>query len=174
MLSIAYRYVSMARIKSSPLATGGKAPDFTLPDQDGNDVSLSGLLARGPVVVYFYPKAFTSVCTAEACGFRDVHDEFDEAGASVVGISRDSVETQKSFHSTQNLNHAVLSDADGAVHAAFGVRSGGAGRVGSMMNDRLTFVIDRDGVVRDHFGGLLTAAPHVKRSLKLVRSLAAA
>lgn len=164
----------MAKIKSSPLVTGSKAPDFTLPDQDGNEVSLSSLLARGPVVVYFYPKAFTPVCTAEVCGFRDVHDEFAEAGASVIGVSRDSVETQKAFHSKKHLNHAVLSDADGAVHAAFGVRSGGAGRVSYLINDRLTFVIDRDGVVRDHFGGQLTATPHIERSLKLVRSLAAA
>lgn len=162
----------MVRIMSSPLATGSKAPDFTLPDQDGNDVRLSGLLAGGPVVLYFFPKAFTPACTAEVCGFRDVHDEFAESGASVVGISRDSVATQKSFHSKKRLNHAVLSDADGAVHAAFGVRSGGSGRIGYLANDRLTFVVDRDGVVRDHFGGLLSAAPHVERSLELVRSLA--
>lgn len=163
----------MSRIKSSPLATGDKAPDFTLPDQDGNEVSLSGMLARGPVVVYFFPKAFTPVCTAEACGFRDAHDDFSAAGASVVGVSRDSVKTQRSFHAKQNLNHAVLSDADGAVHAAYGVRSGGSGRIGFMINDRLTFVIDHEGVVRDHFSGLLTAAPHVERSLELTRSLAA-
>lgn len=163
----------MVRIFSSPLAAGAEAPNFSLPDQDGNDVTLAGLLKGGPVVVYFYPKAFAPVCTKEACGFRDVHDEFAEAGATVVGISRDSVKTQKSFHRKQRLNHAVLSDADGAVFDSFGVRSGGSGMIGFAANDRLTFVIDGAGIVRDHFSGMFNASPHVKKSLELVRSLAA-
>lgn len=159
------------RLRSSPLKEGSKAPDFTLTDQNGERVSLSEALRDGPVVIYFYPKAFTAVCTAEACGFRDSHEAFADAGATVFGISRDEVGTQQKFSAKHGLNHRLLSDPDGEVHGAFGVRSGGAG-AGFVLNDRLTFVIDGDGVVRGHFGGLLTADPHVRDSLDLVKRLA--
>ncbi|MFY9264344.1 MAG: peroxiredoxin [Solirubrobacterales bacterium] len=159
------------KFKSSPLTVGSKAPDFTLPDQDGNDVNLYALLQGGPVVVYFYPKTYTTVCTAEACSFRDSHELFSEAGASVVGISTDSIERQHSFHKRFRLTYPVLSDGKGRVHGQFGVRSGGGLGVGFLLNDRLTFVIDRDGSVRDVFRGLLVAGPHVKNSLATVRSL---
>ncbi len=161
----------LGKLRSSPLKDGTKAPDFTLTDQEGAAANLTEALRDGPVVIYFYPKAFTTVCTAEACGFRDSHDAFAAAGATVFGISRDEVGTQKKFATKHGLNHRLLSDPDGEVHAAFGVRSGGAG-AGFVLNDRLTFVIGRDGVVRGHFGGLLTADPHVRDSLELVKRLA--
>lgn len=162
----------LGKLKSSPLEVGSSAPDFALTDQSGETINLKDALAAGPVVVYFYPKAFTTVCTAEACGFRDSHDDFAEAGATVIGISRDTVETQRKFDAKHGLNHVLLSDPDGKVHAAFGVRSGGGG-AGFMLNDRITFVIDGDGVVRGQFGGLLKADPHVRESLELVKRLAA-
>jgi peroxiredoxin Q/BCP len=161
----------LGRLKSSPLKDGDDAPDFTLPDQDGNDVRFHDLLKTGPVVVYFYPKAFTTVCTAEACAFRDSHEAFRDAGANVLGISTDSVETQKKFHDKHRLNYPVLSDSDGKVHKLFGVRNGGGHGVGFVLNDRITFVIDRDSVVRHHFSGLLVSDPHIKKSLKIVESL---
>jgi peroxiredoxin Q/BCP len=163
----------LGRFKSSPLKDGDDAPDFTLPDQDGNDLRLHDLLRAGPVVLYFYPKAFTTVCTAEACAFRDSHEAFRDVGASVVGISTDSVATQKKFHDKYRLNYPLLSDRDGTVHKLFGVRNGGGGGVGFVFNDRITFVIDGDGVVRHRFGGLLVADPHIRESLKIVESLVA-
>lgn len=161
----------LSRLISRPLGDGDEAPDFTLSDQDGVDVRLADELAKGPVVLYFYPKAFTAVCTAEACSFRDSHDVFSEAGATVLGISNDPVGKQKAFHTKNRLNHRLLSDEDGAVHKAFGVRTG-AGSAGFVMNDRITFVIDREGVVRATVRGLLTADPHVDEALATIKSLA--
>src|SRR6478752_3483185 len=100
------------KLISRPLKDGAKAPDFTLPDQDGNDVNLYDLLKDGPVVVFFYPKAFTNVCTAEACSFRDNFEEFAAAGARIVGISTDGIEKQKAFADRYKLTFPVLSDPD--------------------------------------------------------------
>lgn len=162
----------IGKLRSTPIAVGDTAPDFTLPDQDGGQVRLSELLGNGPVVVYFYPKAFTTVCTAEACAFRDSHEAFKDAGAAVVGISTDNVSTQKRFHTKNRLTYPVLSDHGGEVHRLFGVRSGG-GKLGFVFNDRITFVIGQDGLVRHSFGGLLVSEPHVRESLSIVESLVA-
>lgn len=156
------------KLRSKPLADGEKAPDFTLPDQDGNDVNLYELLKGGPVVVFFYPKAFTTVCTAEACSFRDSFEEFAEAGARIVGISADDVETQKKFHTKHQLTFPVLSDPETKVYGLFGLRASSSA---VLMNDRVTFVIDRDGYVRHHSSGMLASDPHVQESLKVVLSL---
>ncbi len=157
------------KLRSKPLADGERAPDFTLPDQDGNEVSLSGLLAGGPVVVFFYPKAFTPTCTAEACSFRDNFEAFADAGARIVGISADDVETQKSFHTKHQLTFPVLSDPETKVYDLFGLRSSAKA---ILMNDRVTFVIDRDGIVRHHSSGMLVSDPHVNESLQAVLELA--
>lgn len=156
------------KLRSTPLADGERAPDFTLPDQDGNDVTLSALLADGPVVIFFYPKAFTSVCTAEACGFRDNFEQFAEAGARIVGISADDVATQKKFHTKHQLTFPVLSDPKTKIYDLFGLR---ASSKSMLVNDRVTFVIDRDGIVRHHSSGMLVSDPHVQESLKTVLAL---
>lgn len=121
------------KLLSKPLSNGDKAPDFTLPDQDGNDVRLYDLLENGPVVVFFYPKAFTNVCTAEACSFRDNFEIFADAGAQIVGISSDDIPTQKKFHDRFKLSYPVLSDPDRVAYQAFGLRnaSGLKNRLGS-------------------------------------------
>jgi peroxiredoxin Q/BCP len=156
------------KLRSKPLADGEKAPDFTLPDQDGNDVNLYTLLKGGPVIVFFYPKAFTSVCTAEVCSFRDAFEEFAEAGARIVGISADSVEKQKSFATKYNVSFPLLSDVKTEVYDLYGLR---ASSRTPLANDRVTFVIDRDGYVRNHSSGMLVSDPHVQESLKVVLSL---
>jgi len=158
------------KIRSKPLKDGEKAPDFTLPDQDGNPVALHDLLAEGAVVLFFYPKAFTPVCTAEACSFRDSFEEFASAGARIVGVSTDTVEKQKAFHTKYHLTFPVLSDPDAEVYALFGLRASG-NAAAWRMNDRVTFVIDKDGYVRHHSTGLLVSDPHVNESLKVVLSL---
>jgi peroxiredoxin Q/BCP len=158
------------RLRSRPLADGERAPDFTLPDQDGNAVNLASLLDQGPVVVFFYPRAFTAVCTAEACAFRDSVAEFAAAGARVVGISADSVEQQKAFHDEHELGFPVLSDTSTDVYAAYGLRASGKPGLWAM-NDRVTFVIDGDGIVRHHFSGMLVSDPHVRESLEAVLAL---
>jgi peroxiredoxin Q/BCP len=126
---------------------GAQAPDFTLPDQDGNAVSLSDLRGR-PVVLYFYPKADTPGCTTQACGVRDHLPAYEATGAVVLGVSPDPVEAVKKFHDGQNLNFTLLADADHAVCDAYGVwaekQNYGRTYWGAL---RSTFVIDPDGTV---------------------------
>lgn len=123
---------------------GDVVPEFELPDQTGRPRSLSGLLADGPVVLFFYPAAMTSGCTKEACHFRDVAAEFARAGAQRVGISRDPVEKQKQFSDLHGFDYPLLADVDGAVAEIFGVQRGRVGqRLGAPVK-RWTFVIGTD------------------------------
>jgi thioredoxin-dependent peroxiredoxin len=128
---------------------GQPAPDFTLPDHDGQPVALSSF--RGtPVVVYFYPQADTSGCTTQACGVRDHQADYDARGATVLGISPDPVPKIKKFHDGHDLTFRLLSDEDHAVAEAYGVwiEKSMYGRT-YMGNERTTFVIDADGVLTD-------------------------
>ncbi len=126
---------------------GAQAPDFTLPDQDGEDVSLSDLSGR-PVVLYFYPKADTPGCTTQACGIRDHSADYDAAGAVVVGVSPDPVAAVKRFHGGQSLDFTLLADEDHAVCELYGVW-GEKSMYGKtyMGAQRATFVIDPSGRV---------------------------
>jgi len=130
------------------LETGAKAPDFTLPDQDGEDVSLSSL-AGTTVVLYFYPKADTPGCTTQACGVRDHLPDYEQAGVRVLGVSPDPVKLVKKFHDKQGLNFTLLADEDHAVCEAYGVWAEksmyGKTYWGAQ---RATFVIDDEGVIR--------------------------
>jgi peroxiredoxin Q/BCP len=122
---------------------GELVPDFELPDQTGTKRSLSGLLADGPVVLFFYPAAMTAGCTKEACHFRDIGAEFRAAGAQRVGISPDSVDRQHRFATRHDFDYPLLSDEDGEVARMFGVsRSGLLGRLTPVK--RTTFVIGTD------------------------------
>lgn len=122
---------------------GDFVPDFELPDQTGTRRSLSGLLADGPVVLFFYPAAMTPGCTREACHFRDIGAEYASAGVQRVGISRDSVDRQHRFADRHSFDYPLLSDADGTVAELFGVaRSGLLGKLGPVK--RTTFAIGKD------------------------------
>jgi peroxiredoxin Q/BCP len=122
---------------------GELVADFELPDQDGVIRTLSGLLADGPVVLFFYPAAMTAGCTKEACHFRDVGAGFTGAGVQRVGISRDSVARQKQFSDKHAFDYPLLSDEDGRVAQIFGVaRSGLLGKLGPVK--RWTFAIGKD------------------------------
>jgi thioredoxin-dependent peroxiredoxin len=126
---------------------GQQAPDFALPDQDGRAVKLSDLRGQ-PVVVYFYPKADTPGCTAQACGVRDHRGDYAEAGAIVLGISPDPVASVKKFHEKYDLDFSLLADEDHSVAEAYGVwvQKSMYGRT-YFGNERTTFVIDPDGRV---------------------------
>jgi thioredoxin-dependent peroxiredoxin len=101
------------------LEPGQQAPDFTLPDQDGNEVALSSL--RGsPVVVYFYPKDDTPGCTTQACGIRDQWSEFEQAGAVVLGVSPDTPESHTAFREKYDLPHTLLADPEKRVMEPWG------------------------------------------------------
>jgi thioredoxin-dependent peroxiredoxin len=127
--------------------TGEQAPDFELPDHDGNAVRLSDLRGR-TVVLYFYPKADTPGCTTQACGIRDHRADYEAAGVTVLGVSPDPVEAIKRFHDKRALNFTLLADADHAVAERYGVW-GEKSRDGKtyMGVHRATFIIDGDGRV---------------------------
>jgi peroxiredoxin Q/BCP len=122
---------------------GDLVPDFELPDQTGTKRSLSGLLAGGPVVLFFYPAAMTTGCTKEACHFRDIGAEYAAAGVQRVGLSRDSVDKQRQFAEMHSFDYPLLSDEDGAVAKSFGVaRDGLLAKLGPVR--RWTFAIGQD------------------------------
>jgi thioredoxin-dependent peroxiredoxin len=133
------------------LDAGQTAPDFTLPDQDGNEVKLSDL--RGEtVVLYFYPRADTPGCTTQACGVRDRSDEYGRAGARVIGVSPDSVEDIKKFADKHDLDFTLLADADHAVaetYGAWGEKSMYGKKYWGVR--RATFVIDAEGTIAKVF-----------------------
>jgi peroxiredoxin Q/BCP len=133
------------------LAPGDQAPDFTLPDQHGDPVTLSALRGK-PVVLYFYPKADTPGCTTQACGVRDHRPEYDHADAVVLGVSPDPVRAVAKFDQKYGLGFTLLADEDHAVADAYGVwvQKSRYGRT-YMGNERTTFVIDADGNIREVF-----------------------
>jgi peroxiredoxin Q/BCP len=131
------------------LTPGDTAPDFTLPDQEGNDVSLSGLRGQN-VVLYFYPKADTPGCTAQACGVRDHQADYASADAVVLGVSPDQVKAVSKFDQKYGLGFPLLADSDHAVAEAYGVwvEKSMYGRT-YMGNERTTFVIDPEGKIKE-------------------------
>jgi peroxiredoxin Q/BCP len=130
---------------------GDKAPDFTLPDQHGDEVSLSALKGK-TVVLYFYPKADTPGCTTQACGIRDHRADYEDANAVVLGVSPDPVKKIAKFDDKYGLSFPLLADEDHAVAEAYGVwvEKSMYGRT-YMGNERSTFVIGPDGVVQQVF-----------------------
>jgi len=126
------------------LEKGSKAPDFELADQTGRKRSLTGLLADGPLILYFYPADFTPGCTKEACSFRDLHQELLKAGLRVVGVSPQDTDSHRRFAEKHVLNFTLLSDPDKTVVKAYGLD----GPLGFGVR-RGTYLIDKDGRIRD-------------------------
>ena len=143
-----------------PLQAGTQAPDFSLPDQDGNPVSLSSLRGK-KVLIYFYPKAMTPGCTTQACGLRDVNAELAALNVVVLGISPDPAKRLKKFEERDNLNFRLLADEDHAVADAFGVW-GPKKFMGKEYDGihRLSFLIDEEGKVSHRFDKFKTSDHH--------------
>src|SRR5580700_287339 len=127
----------------SKIGVGDRAPDFTLTAGDGRSVSLAEYRGKKVVVLFFYPQDETPGCTREACEFRDSFDRFGDAGAEVIGVSDDDVESHKKFAANHRLPMTLLSDVGGKVRERFGVKA-----LFGIVADRVTFVIDREGVVK--------------------------
>jgi len=155
------------------IETGATAPQFTLPDQDGNSVSLADYAGK-TVVLYFYPKADTPGCTVQACGVRDHLPNYAEAGAVVIGVSPDSVRRVKKFVDNQSLDFTLLADEDHGVCEQYGVWAEksmyGRRYLGAL---RATFIIGPDGVV-SHVIPRVTPRTHDDEVLAVLEQLAAA
>jgi len=151
------------------IQVGDKAPDFTLQDQSGQQVRLQDRLGQGVVVLYFYPKDDTSGCTAEACAFRDSHEIFTDAGAQVIGVSSDSADKHASFSDKHQLPFTLLSDQGGQVRKLYGVPT-----LLGVIPGRVTYVIDRQGIVRNVFNSMTGIGKHVSEALDMVTQLQSA
>jgi thioredoxin-dependent peroxiredoxin len=145
---------------------GDLAPDFTLPDQNGVDQTLSALLANGPVVLFFYPAAMTSGCTKESCSFRDLGAEFKALDAQRIGISMDSVERQSLFTQKNQLDYPLLADVNGNVAKEFGVKRS----LDFLKVKRSTFVIGRDRRVIDVINSEINMNAHAERALQALKA----
>ena len=153
------------------IESGTPAPDFELPDQDGNPVRLSELRGQR-VVLYFYPKADTPGCTTQACGVRDHAPDYAAADAVVLGVSPDSVRDVKKFHDKQGLNFTLLADEGHKVADQYGVWAEKSmyGRT-YWGNQRATFILDEDGIVR-HLIPKASPKTHDEEVLKALEALA--
>jgi peroxiredoxin Q/BCP len=140
---------------------GDVAPDFTLPSQSGVEVSLSDFVGKKAVVLYFYPKDDTIGCAMEACAFRDDHERFENLQAEVIGISSDSVKAHERFVQRHGLPFTLLSDERGEVRKLYGVP-----KTLGLFPGRVTYVIDKEGVVRHVFSSQLGVTRHVKEALR--------
>ncbi|GAB1820599.1 peroxiredoxin [Herbidospora sp. RD11066] len=149
---------------------GELVPDFALPDENGETRRLSEYLKEGRVVLFFYPAAMTSGCTAETCHFRDLAAEFKAVGAVRVGISKDLPKRQKMFAEANRLDFPLLSDSEGVVAKQMGVRRSVA--VGPFVTRRMTFVIDTDYTVIDVIHNEVMMTDHADRALKTLRDRA--
>lgn len=145
---------------------GDTAPNFTLPSQNGTNVSLSDFRNQKAVVLYFYPKDDTPGCTIESCAFRDQYQVFKNAGAEVIGVSGDSPESHQKFAAKYNLPFTLLTDKGDQVRKQYG-----ATMAFGFIPGRVTYVIDKEGIVRYVFDSMLNFQGHVQESLKTIQEL---
>lgn len=146
------------------LQVGDRMPDFSLPNQEGKQTSISVKDGKARII-FFYPKNNTKVCTEEACSFRDWYDDFLEAGYEVIGISSDSVSSHQKFKSQHHLNFELLSDANGQVRKQFGATT-----LLGLIPQRSTFAIDQKGIVKHRFDSLFDSTEHIDEMLNFLKS----
>ena len=149
------------------LKVGQPAPDFTLPTTTGDTFRLSEQRGRH-VVLYFYPKDDTPGCTTQACSFRDQYEDFQDLGAEVVGISSDSEKSHQKFTQKHRLPFQLLADTSGEVRKRYEVPRALLG----LLPGRVTFVIDKDGIIQYIFNSLSGAADHVSNAKQVLAELA--
>ncbi len=145
---------------------GDRAPDFSLPTQDGSEVALRDLLEKSAVVLYFYPMDNTPGCTAEARSFRDSYDDIKGAGAEVVGVSSQSPQSHQGFAKENCLPFKLVSDEGGKLRELYGVP-----KAFGLLPGRVTYVIDRQGIVRHVINSPLRIGRHVREALEALKQL---
>lgn len=149
---------------SRPIQIGDRAPGFSLPNQSGDLVNIGDLIAKKPLVLYFYPKDDTPGCIAESCAFRDRYEVFREIGAEVIGISGDTSASHQQFASKYQLPFTLLSDTENRIRELYGVPA-----TMFILPGRVTYVVDRQGFVRHIYNSQLNFNAHVEESLKTLR-----
>lgn len=152
--------------KKGNVQVGEHAPTFTLHAQDGATVNLEDLLGKRWIVLYFYPKDDTPGCTTEACSFRDQYEVFKEAGAEVIGVSSDSADSHQRFATKYHLPFLLLSDEKGAVRKLYGVPT-----TMGILPGRVTYVIDKEGIVRHIFNDMFNSPKHITEALRVIQSV---
>jgi peroxiredoxin Q/BCP len=148
------------------IQVGDHAPDVAFATHTGEQASLADYRGRQAVVLFFYPRDGTPVCTKEACSFRDAYEDFVALGAAVIGVSADSADRHQAFASSQRLPFPLVSDKDGTLRRAFGVP-----KTMGLLPGRVTYVIDKQGIVRHVFSSQFAADRHVEEALEIVRGL---
>ena len=148
------------------IKVGDTAPDFSLPDRTGKTVRLSDFRGKKAVVLYFYPKDDTPGCTKEACSFRDQYQDFADVGAEVIGVSSDSPESHGKFVDKFKLPFVLVADSGGDVRKRYGVPA-----TLGLLPGRVTFVIDKQGVVRHVFNSQLQATKHVDEAKAALQAM---
>ena len=149
-----------------PGTVGTKAPDVSLHLHDGSTVKLSDFEKNQSVVLFFYPKDNTPVCTSEACSFRDAYSDLTSLGAVVIGISSDTQKSHREFADKHSLPYLLASDPDGILRKAFGVP-----RTLGILPGRATYVIDQNGIVQLAFSSQFSAAKHVAKARETLSNL---
>lgn len=142
------------------LKIGDRAPDFTAKTSTGDTIRLADYIGKKGLVLFFYPKDGTAVCTKEACAFRDSYSQFVDAGAEVIGISSDSDQSHLGFAQQNRLNFPLISDSDGALRKRFAVP-----KTLGIIPGRVTYVIDKDGIIRQIYSAMMASDEHVKQAL---------
>ncbi len=151
-------------ISKGKIKEGDKAPDFTLKSQNEKEINLYTILKDKIVVLYFYPKDDTPGCTKEACSFRDSYEIFKDAGAEVIGISSDSIQSHRDFASKYNLPFILLSDPDQNIRKQYGA-------ITLKIPGRVTFVIDKSGIIRLVFSSQINMKEHSKQAIDIINKI---
>jgi thioredoxin-dependent peroxiredoxin len=145
---------------------GDKAPDFTLPSNTGENVTLSQFLGKKNVVLFFYPKDESRGCTKEACSFRDSYEIFKDLGAEVLGVNAGGLKSYQAFVNKYMLPFKLLVDKDDNVRQLYGVPS-----TLGIISSRVTYVIDKKGIIRHIFSSQFQPEKHIEEAISVLRTL---
>lgn len=149
------------------LQIGDTCPNFTLKDQSGQYINSDELVGSYILVIFFYPKDNTRGCTVEACAFRDDYEIFTDHGAKVIGISSDSVSSHQRFAAQHHLPFTLLSDTNKEARKSFGV----PGNLFGLIPGRVTFIIDKKGIIRGIYNSQTDPIGHTRKALECIKSI---
>jgi len=152
----------------SQIQIGDRAPDFSATTSDGRTIRLADFLGKRALVLFFYPRDGTAICTQEACAFRDSYEQFIDAGADVIGVSGDTEESHRAFARQHKLSFPLISDADGSLRKAFAVP-----KTLGLFPGRVTYVINQAGIIRQIFSAQFASTEHVRQALLAVDKMTA-